>query len=79
MNNTIIRFENVSKSYDDGTVVLKNINFELKKVNSIPYLVHQVVVKRPFYELLQVLQSLLVEMFILMEKKSIMFLRMNGK
>ena len=31
MNDTIIRFENVSKSYDDGTVVLKNINFELKK------------------------------------------------
>lgn len=31
MNNTIIRFENVSKSYDDGTVVLKNINFELEK------------------------------------------------
>ncbi len=31
MNDTIIRFENVSKSYDDGTVVLKNINFELQK------------------------------------------------
>src|SRR5690554_800247 len=31
MNNTIIRFENVSKSYDDGTVVLKNIDFELEK------------------------------------------------
>lgn len=31
MNNTIIRFENVTKSYDDGTVVLKNINFELEK------------------------------------------------
>lgn len=31
MNNTIIQFENVSKSYDDGTVVLKNINFELEK------------------------------------------------
>ena len=31
MNNTIIRFENVSKSYDDGTVVLKNINFELER------------------------------------------------
>ncbi|WP_332650469.1 ABC transporter ATP-binding protein [Lysinibacillus sp. 54212] len=31
MDNTIIRFENVSKSYDDGTVVLKNINFELEK------------------------------------------------
>ncbi|KYG89341.1 ABC transporter ATP-binding protein [Metasolibacillus sp. FSL H7-0170] len=30
-NNTIIRFENVTKSYDDGTVVLKNINFELEK------------------------------------------------
>lgn len=31
MGNTIIQFENVSKSYDDGTVVLKNINFELEK------------------------------------------------
>lgn len=31
MNNTIIRFENVSKSYEDGTVVLKNINLELEK------------------------------------------------
>ncbi len=31
MDNTIIRFENVTKSYDDGTVVLKNINFELEK------------------------------------------------
>ncbi|MBB5150540.1 MULTISPECIES: ABC transporter ATP-binding protein [Ureibacillus] len=31
MSNTIIQFENVSKSYDDGTVVLKNINFELEK------------------------------------------------
>lgn len=31
MSETIIRFENVSKSYDDGTVVLKNINFELEK------------------------------------------------
>ncbi|WP_339215394.1 ABC transporter ATP-binding protein [Solibacillus sp. FSL W8-0372] len=31
MNNTIIRFENVTKSYDDGTVVLKNINFELER------------------------------------------------
>ncbi|KGR73736.1 ABC transporter ATP-binding protein [Ureibacillus sinduriensis] len=31
MSNTIIRFENVTKSYDDGTVVLKNINFELEK------------------------------------------------
>ena len=30
-NNTIIRFENVTKSYDDGTVVLKNINFELER------------------------------------------------
>ena len=30
MDNTIIRFENVTKSYDDGTVVLKNINFELR-------------------------------------------------
>ena len=29
--NTIIRFENVSKSYNDGTIVLKNINFELEK------------------------------------------------
>ena len=31
MDNTIIRFENVSKSYDDGTTVLKNINFELER------------------------------------------------
>lgn len=31
MDNTIIRFENVSKAYDDGTVVLKNINFELER------------------------------------------------
>ncbi len=31
MNDTIIQFENVSKSYDDGTVVLKNINFELER------------------------------------------------
>ena len=31
MNNTIIRFENVTKSYDDGTVVLKNVNFELER------------------------------------------------
>ncbi|HWK22663.1 MAG TPA: ABC transporter ATP-binding protein [Ureibacillus sp.] len=31
MSDTIIRFENVSKSYDDGTVVLKNINFELER------------------------------------------------
>lgn len=31
MSNTIIQFENVSKYYDDGTVVLKNINFELEK------------------------------------------------
>lgn len=31
MTNAIIRFENVTKSYDDGTVVLKNINFELEK------------------------------------------------
>lgn len=29
--NSIIRFENVSKSYHDGTVVLKNINLELEK------------------------------------------------
>ena len=31
MENTIIRFENVSKSYDDGTQVLKNINLELER------------------------------------------------
>ncbi len=31
MDNTIIRFENVTKSYDDGTVVLKNVNFELER------------------------------------------------
>ena len=31
MNNTIIRFENVTKSYDDGTVVLKNVSFELER------------------------------------------------
>ncbi|WP_342463134.1 ABC transporter ATP-binding protein [Ureibacillus sp. FSL K6-8385] len=31
MSTPIIVFENVSKSYDDGTVVLKNINFELEK------------------------------------------------
>ncbi|SOB92010.1 spermidine/putrescine ABC transporter ATP-binding subunit [Ureibacillus xyleni] len=31
MNDTIIRFKNVSKTYDDGTLVLKNINFELEK------------------------------------------------
>jgi spermidine/putrescine transport system ATP-binding protein len=31
MENTIIRFENVAKSYDDGTVVLKNINLELER------------------------------------------------
>lgn len=31
MDNTIIRFENVSKSYDDGTKVLNNINFELER------------------------------------------------
>lgn len=31
MENTIIRFENVSKAYDDGTVVLKNINLELER------------------------------------------------
>ncbi|WP_341301757.1 ABC transporter ATP-binding protein [Lysinibacillus sp. FSL H8-0500] len=30
-SNTIIRFDNVSKSYQDGTVVLKNINLELEK------------------------------------------------
>jgi len=29
--NSIIRFENVSKSYNDGTIVLKNINLELEK------------------------------------------------
>ncbi|GLC87642.1 ABC transporter ATP-binding protein [Lysinibacillus piscis] len=29
--NTIIRFEHVSKTYNDGTVVLKNINLELEK------------------------------------------------
>lgn len=31
MDNTIIRFENVTKTYSDGTTVLKNINFELEK------------------------------------------------
>ncbi|MEG0383612.1 ABC transporter ATP-binding protein [Solibacillus cecembensis] len=31
MDNAIIRFENVTKSFDDGTVVLKNINFELER------------------------------------------------
>ena len=31
MDNTIIRFENVTKSYDDGTVVLKNVSFELER------------------------------------------------
>ena len=31
MENTIIRFENVTKSYDDGTQVLKNINLELER------------------------------------------------
>ncbi|WP_413365134.1 ABC transporter ATP-binding protein [Lysinibacillus sp. 3P01SB] len=31
MDNTIIRFENVTKSYNDGTTVLKNINFELER------------------------------------------------
>lgn len=31
MSTPIIQFENVSKSYDDGTVVLKNINFEMEK------------------------------------------------
>lgn len=31
MSDTIIRFENVSKSYDDGTVVLKNIDLELER------------------------------------------------
>ncbi len=31
MDNTIIRFENVTKSYNDGTVVLKNVNFELER------------------------------------------------
>ena len=31
MENTIIRFENVSKSYDDGTQVLKKINLELER------------------------------------------------
>ena len=31
MDNTIIRFENVAKSYDDGTLVLKNINLELER------------------------------------------------
>jgi ABC-type spermidine/putrescine transport systems, ATPase components len=31
MSDTIIRFENVSKSYDDGTVVIKNIDFELER------------------------------------------------
>lgn len=31
MDNTIIRFENVSKSYDDGTKVLNNINLELER------------------------------------------------
>lgn len=30
-SNPIIRFENVSKSYDSDTVVLKNINFELAR------------------------------------------------
>lgn len=31
MNNTIIRFENVSKRYDDGTTVLNNIDLELER------------------------------------------------
>lgn len=31
MDNTIIRFENVTKSFNDGTTVLKNINFELER------------------------------------------------
>ncbi|KGR83922.1 ABC transporter ATP-binding protein [Lysinibacillus odysseyi] len=31
MDNTIIRFENVTKTYNDGTTVLKNINFELER------------------------------------------------
>ena len=30
-DNTIIRFENVTKSYDAETTVLKNINFELER------------------------------------------------
>ena len=29
--NTIIRFENVTKSYDSETTVLKNINLELER------------------------------------------------
>jgi ABC-type spermidine/putrescine transport systems, ATPase components len=29
--NTIIRFDHVSKSYNDGTVVLKDISFEMER------------------------------------------------
>lgn len=30
-NSTIIRFENVTKTYEDGTVALDNVSFEVKK------------------------------------------------
>ena len=38
MTNPIIAFRNVSKVFEDsGTQVLKDINFELEEVSSIPY------------------------------------------
>ena len=66
--NSIIRFENVSKSYSDGTVVLKISIWSLKKGNFIHCLVHQVVVKQPFYELLQDLRNLQQEIYFSMIK-----------
>ena len=39
MNNTIIRFENVTKSYNDGTVVLKNINLTINDGDRIAQMV----------------------------------------
>ena len=49
MKKPIIEFKDVSKVFEDnGTTVLKNINFELEEGNFIPFWVHQVLANPPF-------------------------------
>lgn len=45
---TIIRFENVTKQFDNDPPVLDNVSFEIEKGSFILYLAHLVAGKRPF-------------------------------
>lgn len=74
---SIIRFENVTKQYDSDDPILKSVSLKLREVNSTPCLDLPAAERRRFFVSLPALPSRLKEIFILTAALLTGYRRMN--